>query len=677
MKIKFLKLRVQNFKCYKDKVIEFGEKTLISGRNGVGKSTIADAVNWILFDKLADGTKADKIRPHDINGVNTDFIDIVAELDIEVDGKPINIVKTQKQKWTKPRGKTEQRFDGNYNEYIVNTIPKTETEFKKYFETIINEELFRFTSNASAFLKLKTAERRSKLFELVSDLTDEDVIASNPKLFPVKEMLENYTLEELMSRCNKAIKDNNNEIELIPARIDEISKLKVVVDVAELELQKNALKEQIADVEKQLSNTEESAKMINKLSDEIMQTQFSINDVKRKANEELFAKRDEIEKQIVALEEKQATTARKRTLINREVENLTQKIADNESIVESCKTEFAAENAKVFDELVWKFDESPYTLGENEKICPTCGREYEQSSIAEKQVKLEERKASARADFEKRKESAKADFEANKTKAIESIKNKGNNAYTVAKADKESLTKSQAEFEQIKADIVSLNAQRNELENKLAELPKEVDLTGNKEIADLELKLVNLNATYDGMKNSDSVYKDLENKKSGLQNEINEVQKKIDSADNSNIDERIEELKLRQKSLAQLVANAQKEQDLLDEFNRAKVNMLTDKINEHFSLIKWKLFGEQVNGGFKEMCEPTYKGTEYKNGLNAGHKILAELDIVNTLQKIYEVSVPVFLDNSERLSSNNIPKLDCQLISLCVSDDKELKVEVK
>jgi DNA repair protein SbcC/Rad50 len=59
---------------------------------------------------------------------------------------------------------------------------------------------------------------------------------------------------------------------------------------------------------------------------------------------------------------------------------------------------------------------------------------------------------------------------------------------------------------------------------------------------------------------------------------------------------------------------------------------------------------------------------------------LAEMDIVNTLQKIYGVLVPVFLDNAERLSSNSyeevLSAMNCQLVTLAVSEDAELRVKV-
>jgi len=138
---------------------------------------------------------------------------------------------------------------------------------------------------------------------------------------------------------------------------------------------------------------------------------------------------------------------------------------------------------------------------------------------------------------------------------------------------------------------------------------------------------------------------------------------------------RVEELKEEQRSIGQSIATTEKEIFLLEEFNKAKVNLLSDKINEHFKVVKWKLFERQINGGYNEVCEPMVKGKSYTTALNSGHKILAELDIINALQKIYDCSVPVFLDNAERINSFNVPDMDCQLITLSVADNEILEVK--
>ena len=101
--------------------------------------------------------------------------------------------------------------------------------------------------------------------------------------------------------------------------------------------------------------------------------------------------------------------------------------------------------------------------------------------------------------------------------------------------------------------------------------------------------------------------------------------------------------------------------------------MLENTINANFKMVEFKLFNELINGGIEETCEATVNGVPYASVNNAG-KINAGLDIINALQKIYEVSAPIFIDNAEAVVDflNN----DAQLIKLYVSaEDKKLRIE--
>ena len=113
---------------------------------------------------------------------------------------------------------------------------------------------------------------------------------------------------------------------------------------------------------------------------------------------------------------------------------------------------------------------------------------------------------------------------------------------------------------------------------------------------------------------------------------------------------------------------------LLDEFIRTKVDLLTSKINAKFNYVDFKLFEEQINGGLKEVCEVTVKGVPYSSGLNNAARINAGLDIINTVTEINQINAPIFIDNAE--SINDLLTVQAQTITLSVSKDKDLKMEV-
>ncbi len=658
MEIKYKSLRMQNFKCFKDQTIEFGNKTQIKAMNGKGKSTIADAINFVLFNTLADGTKADKIRPHDATGKDIDMIEITVTLDMEVDGKPINIVKTQKQNWVKHRGNTEATYEGNVNTYVVNTIPKAEKDYKSYMAELIDEKLFRMTTSANDFLKMKTVDKRNTLFELVSDMTDADVISTNPKFGPIASELEKYKLDEIISRAKKAVSDNNKELSEIPSRIDTANNLKSDVDVAELELQKNALKEQIADAERKLADATKDD-TVSKLSNEIMQMQFKISDYKKSKNEKLFAQQKDAQAKVDALETELRRVVSERTKISAQQVAINDEVATLKDKIYAVGEQYKSEDAK-------EFAESRYVFDERKTICPVCGREYESDKIEQ-----------MKSDFEKHKEADRQSFEKSKKESLDSINNVGCEINSKLISLTNELHELNVEYENVKKQYETTFSSKNEAVKELESLPKEVDLSADQELASMESQLANMNNQYEQLKNIDNPSKELEAQKSALQTELSNVEKSIVAADNSKIDEEIARLTDRQKELGQLIANAERELNLYEEFNRAKMRLLTDEINKHFSLIKWELWEKQQNGGIKDICEPTIDGTYYSKGLNTGNRILAELDIISTIQKLHGVVIPAIVDNSEQLDSKSLSsiKADFQQIYLRVTDDAEMVVE--
>jgi DNA repair exonuclease SbcCD ATPase subunit len=640
MKIVLKKVHIQNFKNIKDMAIDFTDRTTVKGQNGLGKTTVADAVMWVLFNKNSEGSQADKIRPHDVNGKDIDFIDIVVSLDMEVDGKPINIVKTQKQKWVK-KGKPDQRFDGNVNTYEINTIPKSERDFRKYFDNFITEEVFRFCSNANAFMALKPKDRRSKLFELVANVTDLDVVNTSKELEPLKVLLTNYTVEELLSRNAKALKEYNKQLDEIPCRIDEVEKTKVVVDVAEQELLKTYYEEEIKNLEEQEEDLSKVYDQVKEKQDELLKAKLELSAVKQEVNRNVIDSKRETEHNIVTL--KNVLTRGKNDL-----DSVTKEI-------DRCKFNIAALSERKADLLEKYKAENAVQFDSSSLVCSYCGQEYP----------------------EDKKEKIQEDFFTTKAKKVNAIVEDGKKTAERIREYEENEKQLLVKAETFKKNIAEIEKSIKSESIKLSSLPTESELLDkNDQYNSLSEKIKTLEKELETTDTGAELRQQLRIKKLGFKEQLRECESVLaKSSANDIAEERIEELKAKQVELAQSIATFEKEKYLLDQFTKTKISILTDEINKNFKLVQWKLFETQINGGYKEICEPTVNGTPYNYGLNAGHKILSELDIINTLQKINDVQVPVFLDNAERLSDNNIPTTDCQLIVLKVSDDTKLVVE--
>lgn len=169
--------------------------------------------------------------------------------------------------------------------------------------------------------------------------------------------------------------------------------------------------------------------------------------------------------------------------------------------------------------------------------------------------------------------------------------------------------------------------------------------------------------------------KDLLERKDVLSTELEEINKQLSlQGQNEKIDERIKELEKQEKDLAKSFEEQQRIIYLCEEYTKAYVDLVSDKINDSFDLVKFKLFENQINGGITETCEATFEGVPYGD-LNNAAKINAGLDVINSLSDKLDLKVPIFIDNAE--SVNELIKTDTQLVRLVVSKDKKLKTEVE
>lgn len=639
--IKFKHISISNFCGIKQLDTPLYDRTTIKGQNTVGKSTIRNAIFWVLYNKLADGSAPDGIRPHDENGVDIDFIDITVTLTIEVDGREIALKKVQKQKWTKPRNEQEKRFDGNINEFEINDMPKKEKDYKDYIENIIPVETLMYCTNAMAFLNMDTKKRRAKLLSLENEFSDADVVATDEKYAPFTDMLLDGTVDELIARSKKVIKAKNDELKAIPVRIDELKKQKVCIDVAEVELGRNAIKEQIAENKAKQEDVSKQFEEYQKLSDGIMELKFAQSDLVRKANEDNNKKHREIEDKIS--DKKFLLRQTESTIRDTEYGILNAKgtIQRGEVLLEELRSKYKTAQARKFDE--------------NSLVCSYCGQEYPQD----------------------KKEQIRADFESHKADELKAITEQGNRAKAELDKEKEILKALESELEEHKKSKQMLDSTISNLEKQLSELPTSIDISDTEEYKAIQSQIAEKEQVLSQMNSTDDVRQQLKAEETELQEQLTEIEKQITKAEsNDKLDERIEELHVEQREVSQKIADEEKILDLLEDFNRAKINLLTDRVNQHFEVIRWQMFKPQINGGYEQVCNPLIGGTNYYSTLNHGNKILTEIDICRAFQKSAGVQVPIFIDDAESVDGWRIPQMDNQLIILKRTDDKELKVEV-
>ena len=649
-------LHIENFKGVKDKTYEFGKTTRVSGMNRRGKTTIGAAWYWLMSDKNYELVSNPNIRPDNVE----DCIPTVTA-DVDVSGKEITLSKMQKRKVGKPDKNGVSKITIT-NTYEINSVPKTERDFKAYLEELGFEfDKFLICSHPNVFtkdlsLKKKQDEMRKCLFTMASEKTDLEIAQMNKETADVAKLLESYKFEEIEAMNNASKKKAVEQLDAIPNQIIGLEKAKVDVDVAEQELLKADLERKIEALEDLM---EKSDVRIDEMRSEEMHCQFEMSAIAQTMNNELSSKKREIEKHKYEHEEKLED-------IRFSIENAQNSVDSNKRTI-SEQTLKKAELAKKYkEEKEKKFDDSKWVFDESTTVCSLCGQRLPEDKIE-----------SLRADFSQRKADAIEVFNEEHAKTLAMIVDYGNACAEMIK----NLTENNKELEN---KINTLKLHETEeidiikgLDEQISKIPTSTDYTQNEGYAKLKARQDELLANIAELesKGADKAVEDAKADKAKLKSQLDEVNKIIaQAANNVMIDDRIETLRDEQKEIGQKVADQEQMLYLLEEFIRFKLNKVSESINSHFKTVNFKLFEMQLNGGMKDCCECTVNGVPYST-LNSGHRIVAGLDIIRSLSELYGVSVPIFVDNAESLNEFNVPDMYAQLILLSVSEDEQLKVE--
>lgn len=632
------KVVLENFMCYAHAEFDFYSITKIMAKNGVGKSTIATAYLWCLFNCDYE-LKDNPVVRREVDGVSVDDMDVSVELVLDADGKEVAMKKVQKRTYSKDGSSYKDD-----NKYFVNDVPKTLRNFNAYLDVDMN--VFKMCSNINAFLNQKPAEMREYLFSLVENVTDLDIAHSKAELAELVPLLEKYTTEEL-SAMNKATKAKiTKDLPILDGQIKEKERdiqIKSDIDTSDLELLKNSLKEQITDcIAKQTDNDKMLAEY-DKASADILDLKFKQGDLSRKANEENIKARRGLESQISNLN--YVINDTKKSISNAEnvVSFDKNKIAEYQKTLDDSRTEWKAEKERVFDE--------------SSLICPYCKQEYS----------------------EDKKEELRADFKAYKEAELNHITDKGNATKKELAIAKDKLAEAVKKLTEYREHLDTYAHDMFILEKQLSELPQEIDVTVTEEYKALEQKIAEKEQAMHKANDISSVKVELKAQENELRQQLSECERKIAESNTEKDEQRLEELRVEQRTQEQNKTNAEKILDLLNELDKAKNETLSDSINSHFSLVKWKLFELNKSGGYKSVCIPTVNGKSILTTMsNKGNRILGRIDICNSIQKISGMSVPIILDDSESLDSTNQKKVadmvDSQLIMLIVNDSEKLEI---
>lgn len=665
-KIEVREIRLTDFKGQSEKKIEFGHRTVVSGKNGCGKTTLADAHMWEFCDKDYSLKSNPDIRPDD----GRECLPRV-DIDLVIDGKPVSVAKFQKRTESKPKDGKPGKVALS-NKYEINGVPKAERDFKADLkERGFDFDNFLMLSHMEIFTDLKDADARKILFSMSdgagkSDLEIAKTVSDCAELVP---LLETYKADEIKAMNSATLKKAEEQLKAIPNQIIGMEQSKVDADTAELELQKNALQEQISDLETRIAQA--GNEKTEEIKAELAGLRTKLLEIDSKAKADLLEQKSSVCNKVSTLElDRNIKTSE----LNRKASALEYLRAQKKDLLEklqNARTQYPKIKDTEWDNTVLENIESE-TFNDAEAICPTCGQNLPTEQIEQLKSRFEQKKQ------ERINQQLKAqeEWEQDKKRKLDEVIQAGNKASADMKEahkQEETLTseisKLTDELEQIKT---SLDAENENLEA----IPKEPDFSENAEYQQILVSIKEKEQELNSLDDSEEAKKQLSEQLSGKKQELAAVNQKIgESNNNVRIDEQIGKLEASRKEYSQKKADAQMILDELKSLSMAKNTALEDAVNQYFDGVKVKLFDTQKNGEVVDACiwyvqDKDGNWKKLIGNANTALMMKGKIAIMDGLQKFYGVSYPIFVDCAAELDNSSLAgiKADAQLIFLKVAE---------
>lgn len=656
--MKITHIFAQNFcKFYGKNTLDtdFSMKTILSGQNEVGKSTVKRIILDVLNCHDENDREITGIRPHDENGVEIDDVDIVRAVTFEIDGKRKTLKKVTRQKRNK-----KGEITGSVTDYSINDVPYKMADYNQYINDNMAElGVLPFCLNAMTLLNKSQAEQRLALASYFGTRTDEEICDMFPQFAELKPMFDDGDVDQLKKVCRGKLNGTGGrngskglvkERDEISTRIDTIHSTNEYTDLAELELQKKTYEPQLKEIEDKLSDYNKILEDKQKATEDIMSLKFELSDMERKANADNQKKRMGLQLQIDGFD-----------VSIRKTESMIRAKKANIKNFEGTVRIYTENLAKVRAD--WKKAKALF-FDESSANCPMCGQRLPEDTI----------------------ESLRTDFSDKKLKKLKELEDKGNSLSSDSKEFKQAIEDKKKEIADLEVELKELTEKRDTVANEferdniakeLGMVPTDVDMTDNSEYQALKAKIEEKEKALADENDTSELIRKLKNERNELLRQVSSVDTKIELgvANNKRIDDSIADLENKRTDLNQEIADWERKLDLLKEFTRKKNELLQTDVNKYLNFATAKLFRPLLNGDTEECCDFVYNGEAYARNLNHGARMLVEVDVCRAFQKVASVNFPIIIDDTESVDDWRIPQIDNQLIMLKHTQDKELVIE--
>ncbi len=140
--MKLFNLKLENFQGLKAMSFNFdGKNASIFGDNGSGKTTVFNALTWLLFDKASTAAKNFTPKTKSASG-DVHFLDHAVEGQFRLaNGHVLTLRKVFREIYKKRRGSASEEFSGHTTDYYVQKVPATEREYLSTVLTLLGSDL--------------------------------------------------------------------------------------------------------------------------------------------------------------------------------------------------------------------------------------------------------------------------------------------------------------------------------------------------------------------------------------------------------------------------------------------------------------------------------------------------------------------------------------------------------
>ena len=637
-KINLQRLTLRNFKGITDLTAAFTLQNQINGDNATGKTTVFDAYTWLLYGKNSHNQADFNIKTLDQDNNPIQKLEHEVEGEFNVDDKVITFKRCYFEKWVTPKGQEKEVLRGHETKYFVDDVPLSKGDYEIKVRDMIEESISKIISSTEYFNEsLKWTDRRIILERMAGEVSNNEILEAETKagreLVEVAYLLDaGKRLEDEKLKIGAQKKKLKDELKLIPSRIDEVDRGKPeALDFKVLESKLTSINLNIEDIDTQILDK-------NKAIETQREAATQVKTDKYNKEQELTALERGQTANVVDNSEQVKLLSTEQGKLNDATHNKAVKessISANRRTIERLTTEKSTFRTE-WDEL----KALTFVIDAAHQTCPTCNREMDnaQDTI----------------------DTAKATFNTNKANKLRANEDSGRK---LAGEIKELETKNTNLAEEIvpiqsiiDAQPALIKAIKDQI-NKPAPAPKPTAkmVALKKEIEAFVIPTVEAPDT-----------QALKITKGELETERDQIKKDLgtkETIDQAN--KRKDELTEQQRNLGQQVATLERTEFQIDAFNKAKVTQIENRVNSKFSLVKFKMFEGQINGGESPTCVCMVNGVPYSD-VNTADQINASLDVINALQYHYNIFAPVFIDHRE--SVVNLYQMECQTISLKVDE---------